>query len=64
MILEWKRETYSQNIIHIHGDLDKTIPARNVAFDYLIEDGSHMMVLTRGDLISELLNQILIETLE
>ena len=62
MILEWNRETYDENIFHIHGDLDKTIPARNVDFDYLVEDGSHMMVLTRGDLISQLLNQILNET--
>lgn len=62
MILEWKRETYDDNIIHIHGDLDKTIPARNVSFDYLVEDGSHMMVLTKGDLISDLLNEILSET--
>ena len=64
MILEWDRLEYDPKIVHIHGDLDKTIPARNVAFDYLVEDGSHMMVLTRGALISELLNQVLIETLE
>ncbi|WP_206081916.1 alpha/beta fold hydrolase [Maribellus sediminis] len=64
MILEWKRQTYDERIIHIHGDLDKTIPARNVSFDYLVEDGSHMMVLTKGDLISDLLNEILSETSE
>jgi len=64
MILEWDRQEFDPRIVHIHGDLDKTIPARNVAFDYLVEDGSHMMVLTRGELISQLLNQILIETLE
>ncbi|HYQ56002.1 MAG TPA: alpha/beta hydrolase [Draconibacterium sp.] len=61
MILTWKREDYRENIIHIHGDLDKTLPPRFVNFDYLVEDGSHMMVLTRGDLISELVNQILKE---
>lgn len=59
MILEWKRIKYDENIIHIHGGMDKTIPARNVAFDYLIEDGSHMMVLTRGQLVSEILNNSL-----
>ena len=62
MILEWDRVNYNQSIIHIHGDLDKTIPARNVAFDYLVEDGSHMMTLTRADLISEILNGILLES--
>ncbi|WP_340112372.1 alpha/beta fold hydrolase [Maribellus mangrovi] len=64
MILEWDRTEFDQSIVHIQGDLDKTIPARNVAFDYLVEDGSHMMVLTRGALISDLLNQILTETSE
>ncbi len=62
MILEWDRLVYKREIIHIHGDIDKTIPARNVSFDYLVEDGSHMMVLTKGDLISDLLNEILSET--
>ena len=61
MILTWKRVNYSDKIVHIHGDLDKTLPPRFVDFDYLVEDGSHMMVLTRGDLISELVNQILNE---
>nr|WP_319502864.1 alpha/beta hydrolase [uncultured Draconibacterium sp.] len=61
MIITWKRESYNDDIIHIHGDLDKTLPPRFVDFDYLVEDGSHMMVLTRGALISELVNQILNE---
>jgi len=57
MILEWKPD----NIIHIHGDKDKTIPVRNVKYDYLIEGGSHMMVLTRGSEISKLILNILNE---
>lgn len=59
MIMEWERTDYSENIIHIHGDNDKTIPLRNVKYDYLIEDGSHMMVLTRGAEISNLILDIL-----
>lgn len=62
MIMEWERTVYDSQIIHIHGDIDKTIPLRNVSFDYVVEDGSHMMVLTRGALISDLVNQILDET--
>nr|WP_321356558.1 alpha/beta hydrolase [uncultured Draconibacterium sp.] len=61
MILTWKRESYSDKIVHIHGDIDKTLPPRFVQFDYLVEDGSHMMVLTRGELISEIVNNIMIE---
>lgn len=61
MIITWRRKSYNKDIVHIHGDLDKTLPPRFVNFHYLVEDGSHMMVLTRGDLISELVNQILKE---
>ncbi len=61
MIIEWEREESPENIIHIHGDNDKTIPIRNVKYDYLLKEGSHMMVLTRGDEISELLRKILSE---
>jgi len=59
MILNWKREDYSDKIIHIHGDNDKTIPHRNVKYDYLIENGSHMMTLTRGEEISSLVIKLL-----
>jgi esterase/lipase len=61
MIIGWKRETYSKEIIHIHGDSDNTIPIRNVHYDYLIPDGSHMMVYTRASEISTLINKILLE---
>jgi esterase/lipase len=59
MILEWDREDYRSDIIHIHGTKDKTIPARNVKADYLVKRGSHMMVLTRSDEVSEILEQVL-----
>lgn len=60
MILEWDRVDYRQDIIHIHGNNDHTIPIKNVKYDYLIEDGSHMMILTRGKEMSELINNILL----
>lgn len=61
MIVSWERETYNENIVHIHGDRDKTIPIRNTQANHKIEDGSHMMILTRGDDLSELINVILKE---
>ena len=61
MILEWQRADYPDNIVHIHGDNDRTIPIKNVKYDYIIEKGSHMMVLTRGDEISRLIISILSE---
>ncbi len=61
MIINWKRESYNERIIHIHGDKDNTLPCKKVKYDYLIKDGSHMMTLTRGEELSELLQRILME---
>jgi len=59
MITHWDRKAYSPNIIHIHGNKDRTIPVRNVKVDYLVDRGSHMMMITRADEINELLEEIL-----
>jgi len=59
MIINWERSEYSDEIIHIHGDKDHTIPLRNLHYDYLLEDGSHMMVLTRAEEINKIIWQIL-----
>ena len=60
MILRWERENYNENIIHIHGTHDHTIPIVNVNAHYKIEKGSHVMTLTRG----EELNKVIKQTLE
>lgn len=62
MILNWEREVAPQSIVHIHGNKDKTIPIKNVHYDYKVDKGSHMMTLTRGEEISELILEILEET--
>ena len=59
MIINWERDTYQKNIIHIHGDNDHTLPLRKVKTNYIVKDGSHMMVLTKADEINKLLNEIL-----
>jgi pimeloyl-ACP methyl ester carboxylesterase len=59
MIVSWEREDYSRSIYHIHGDADNTIPLKNVQCDFVVENGSHMMVLTRADEISEIMAEIL-----
>ena len=55
MIINWQRETYNPNIIHIHGDKDNTIPIKNVKPSLIVEDGSHMMALTKGRKIGKLI---------
>ena len=59
MILTWEREMSPKNIVHIHGEKDSTVPIKNVKYDYLVPHGSHMMTLTRGEEISELIADIL-----
>jgi pimeloyl-ACP methyl ester carboxylesterase len=59
MIVNWERISYPEDIVHIHGDSDNTIPVKNVSCDFLLEDGSHMMMLTRAPEINLLLVYIL-----
>jgi len=55
MILLWDRTNYSDPVVHIHGTKDHTLPFRCVDADYVIEDGSHMMTLTRADEILQII---------
>ena len=61
MVINWDKEDYDDRIIHIHGDRDHTLPYRKVRYDYLVENGTHMMVYIRGDEVSKLINEILEE---
>ena len=59
MIVQWERVTYSPSIVHIHGNTDHTIPIKNVQYDYLVEEGSHMMMITKAREINLILAEIL-----
>lgn len=61
LILNWKRNKAPDNIIHIHGTNDHTLPIRNIKADYIVKDGSHMMTLTRGEEVNALIQKILSE---
>jgi len=57
MIINWQREIYNPNIIQIHGDHDNTLPIKNVKVTLIVEGGSHMMALTRGEEIGKLIRE-------
>lgn len=57
MIVNWKRKSYSSKIIHIHGNKDYTIPIKNIKSTNTISNGSHMMMLTKGAEISEIISK-------
>lgn len=57
LIMQWKRTTNSKAVVHIHGNNDHTLPIRKIKqVDHCVENGSHMMTLTRAREISVLLN--------
>ena len=59
MIINWNRTSYSEDIVHIHGNKDHTIPIRNIKYDFLVDKGSHMMTLTKALEISHIIVSIL-----
>lgn len=61
MIMHWDRTEAPEGIIHIHGDKDHTIPIRKVDYDILVTGGSHMITLTRGEEVSELVRKELLD---
>lgn len=60
MIINWKKEKYNSNIIHILGDNDNTIPLKNVKPTVTMEGGSHMMALTEGEKIGMIIQKLLL----
>lgn len=60
LIINWDKKTNSSKIYHIHGNNDHTLPLRKIkSSDFVIENGSHMMTLTRGKDISTVINILL-----
>ena len=59
MIMRWDRETAPEGIHHIHGERDRTIPVKHVDYDFVLEDGSHMIALTRPVEVSAFINEVL-----
>jgi len=52
-LLCWKREKALSGVYHIHGDRDQVFPIANIKNTITIAGGSHIMVLTRGSVMSQ-----------
>jgi hypothetical protein len=57
--LYWKQNEMLSNIIHLHGVKDRVFPIRKVKADFVIEAGSHFMVIQRSMEINSLINRLL-----
>jgi pimeloyl-ACP methyl ester carboxylesterase len=54
-LLNWKKETRSENIFHIHGDNDKLLPLPKNA-DVIISGGGHLMIFNKAEEVEIILN--------
>jgi pimeloyl-ACP methyl ester carboxylesterase len=60
LIINWDKRKNSGKIYHIHGNNDHTLPLKKIKeADHVVDNGSHMMTLTRSEEISAILNTIL-----
>jgi pimeloyl-ACP methyl ester carboxylesterase len=59
LIVNWDRQNYNKQIIHIHGTKDHTLPIRNVNYQHTITKGSHMMNITQSEKIYQYISDIL-----
>lgn len=57
-ISNWKNTKIPTNVIHIHGNIDKIIPIRNVSVDFTIQNGSHLMTLNKSEEIQDIIYKI------
>jgi pimeloyl-ACP methyl ester carboxylesterase len=60
MIINWNKKNVSKNnLVHIHGTNDHTIPFKNIKANFTVNNGSHMMVLTMFEELQKILDLIL-----
>lgn len=55
-ITKWKKTTDNVDIITIHGDKDKVIPAKGDK-NYLLKKGGHFMIVDLADKVSTIINK-------
>ena len=57
-VVTWKNKLIPQNIYHIHGKSDRIFPFRFVSEDFSVENGGHFMIMSRAELVSDLIQKI------
>ncbi|MFV0419443.1 MAG: alpha/beta hydrolase [Dysgonomonas sp.] len=59
-ITEWKPENKFQYLYHIHGTMDQIFPYEQIRNAFPVENGDHLMVLKKADVVSSILSGILL----
>ena len=58
-VLTWKNDWYPESIVHIHGEKDKIFPVKNLRPTHIIEKGTHLMIINKGEELSQCINSVL-----
>lgn len=56
----WNQETYSPDIVHIHGDNDPVFPIKNISNCITIKNGTHIMIINKYKWFNENLPNIIL----
>ncbi len=56
-IMSWENKTIPPSVIHIHGTADGILPSKKVKANYLIENGSHFMIINKAEEINRIINE-------
>jgi pimeloyl-ACP methyl ester carboxylesterase len=56
-IVNWDNERLLPNVVTVHGTSDRVLPFKSA--DYVVDQGGHMMIVTRAQEVSNILRKIL-----
>lgn len=56
-VLNWQQEKVLKNIVHIHGTKDHIFPIKHIKSSIEIEGGTHVMILTKANEISKIIDE-------
>lgn len=59
-ITEWTPENKCEHLYHIHGTIDQIFPYEQIRNAFPVENGDHLMVLRKADVVSSVLSGILL----
>ncbi len=60
-LLSWKNKIVPASVVHIHGNADKVLRIDKVKPNYIIEGGSHFMIINKAKEINKIINEELRE---
>ena len=61
-VVVWRNQDIPERLVHIHGRRDRIFPFRFVNPDYTVENSGHLMVMNRAEQISNLLEELIVQT--